>query len=56
MGVLPLQFIGNKIQILLNLDGSEIISIKGLDNISPNSEIDCEIHSNQKKISNFYVE
>ncbi len=49
MGVLPLQFIDGENKQTLKLDGSEIISIKGLDNISPNSEIDCEIYSGQKR-------
>jgi len=49
MGVLPLQFIDGQNKTSLELNGSEIISIKGLDNISPNSEIDCEIQSVQKK-------
>ena len=34
----------------LKLNGSEIISIKGLANISANSELDCEILSDQKRI------
>jgi aconitate hydratase len=50
MGVLPLQFKGNQNKKSLKLDGSEVISIRGLVNISPNSEIDCEIQSEQKKI------
>jgi aconitate hydratase len=49
MGVLPLQFIDGDNKQTLKLDGSEIVSIKGLDNISPNSEIDCEIQSDQKR-------
>ena len=49
MGVLPLQFIDGENKQTLKLDGSELISIKGLDNISPNSEIDCEIQSDQKR-------
>jgi len=49
MGVLPLQFTGGENKQKLKLDGSEIVSIKGLDKISPNSEIHCEIHSNQKR-------
>ena len=49
MGVLPLQFIDGENKQTLRLDGSEIVSIKGLDNISPNSEIDCEIQSDQKR-------
>jgi aconitate hydratase len=49
MGVLPLQFIEGENKQTLRLNGSEIVSIKGLDNISPNSEIDCEIQSDQKR-------
>ena len=49
MGVLPLQFINGENKKTLKLDGSEIVSIKGLNNISPNSEIDCEIQSDQKR-------
>ncbi len=50
MGVLPLQFIGKLNKKSLELDGSEIISIRGLANISPNSELNCEIQANQKRI------
>jgi len=49
MGVLPLQFIGEENKQTLKLNGSEIVSIKGLYNISPNSEINCEIQSDQKR-------
>ncbi len=49
MGVLPLQFNDGENKQTLKLDGSEIVSIKGIDNISPNSEINCEIHSDQKR-------
>ena len=49
MGVLPLQFIDGQNKKSLELKGSEFISIKGLDDISPNSEVDCEINSIQKK-------
>jgi len=49
MGVLPLQFIGTQNKTSLNLDGSELISIRGLDSISPNSELDCEIQSDQER-------
>ena len=49
MGVLPLQFIDGQNKQTLKRDGSEIVSIKGLNNISPNSEIDCEIHSDKKR-------
>jgi aconitate hydratase len=49
MGVLPLQFINGENKQTLKLDGSEIVSIKGLNSMNPNSEIDCEIHSDQKR-------
>ena len=49
MGVLPLQFIDGENKQTLKLDGSEIVSIRGLDIIRPNSEIDCEIQSDSKK-------
>jgi aconitate hydratase len=49
MGVLPLQFIDGQNKKLLELNGSDIISINGLDSISPNSEVDCEIKSIQNK-------
>ena len=49
MGVLPLQFIDGENKKTLRLDGSELVSIKGLDSISPNSEIDCEIESDKKR-------
>ncbi len=50
MGVLPLQFTEAQNKASLKLVGSEKVSIKGLDNISPNSELDCEIQSDQKRI------
>ena len=50
MGVLPLQFTAKQNKKSLKLNGSEIISIKGLANISANSELDCEIQSDQKRI------
>ena len=49
MGVLPLQFIDGENKKTLRLDGSELVSIKGLDSISPNTEIDCEIESDKKR-------
>jgi aconitate hydratase len=49
MGVLPLQFIDGENKQTLKLDGSEIVSIRGIDNITPNSEIDCEIQSEKKR-------
>ena len=49
MGVLPLQFIEGQNKKSLKLDGSEIISIKDIDNIIPNAKINCEIQSDQKR-------
>jgi len=49
MGVLPLQFINGENKKVLKLIGNEIVTIRGLDSISPNSEIDCEIQSDQKR-------
>jgi len=49
MGVLPLQFIGTQNKTSLKLDGSELISIRGLDSISPNSELNCEVQSDQER-------
>lgn len=43
MGVLPLQFTGGQTRNSLNIDGSEEISIKGLDNISPGCALTLEI-------------
>ena len=42
------KFIWDGISIKLN--GNETVSIKGLNNITPNSELDCEIQSTQTKI------
>jgi len=50
MGVLPLEFTNSQNKKSLNLNGSEMVSIKNLENITPNSEIECEIQSDQKKI------
>ena len=50
MGVLPLHFTKGLNKKSLKLDGSELISIKGLDNISPNSKLDCEVYSGSKKV------
>ena len=49
MGVLPLQFTDNQNKNSLKLDGSEIITIEGLDNIQPNSELVCKIKTNTNK-------
>ncbi len=50
MGILPLQFINGQNKKSLMLNGSETVSIKGLNNISPNSNLDCIIESDQKRI------
>jgi len=48
MGVLPLQFIGNQNKVSLKLNGNEFITIKDIDNIYPNCELDCQIKSNKE--------
>jgi len=45
MGVLPLEFIEGQNRKVLGLNGSEKLSIKGIDNLRPNSSIECKIHS-----------
>jgi aconitate hydratase len=49
MGVLPLQFIDNENKKSLKIDGSEIITIRDLDKVQPNSELNCEIKSDEEK-------
>ncbi|MDC6447655.1 aconitate hydratase AcnA [Alphaproteobacteria bacterium] len=49
MGVLPLQFIENQNKRSLKICGSEIITIRGLENIHPNSEINCQIKSDKER-------
>ena len=46
MGVLPLQFISNQNRKSLSLSGDELITLRGINNIKPNSELNCEIKSN----------
>ncbi len=48
MGVLPLQFTKNQNKESLKLNGSEIITIRGLENMSPNSELECQIKSDDE--------
>ena len=48
MGVLPLQFIGDQSKSSLKLNGSEIITIKGIEDIYPSSELDCKIISDEE--------
>ncbi len=49
MGVLPLQFTSDENRKSLKLNGNEIITIKGLNSIKPNSELVCEINSKDKR-------
>ena len=49
MGVLPLQFTSDQNRKSLNLIGDETITIKGLNAITPNSELVCEINSKDKR-------
>ena len=49
MGVLPLQFTSDENRKSLKLIGDEIITIKGLNSIKPNSELICEINSKDKR-------
>ncbi len=50
MGVLPLEFLSKQNRKSLNLDGSEIVNINGINKIAPKIEIECEIKS-QKNIN-----
>ena len=54
MGVLPLQFINNQNKESLKLNGSEIITIRGLENMSPNSELECQIKSDEDITINLF--
>ena len=54
MGVLPLQFINNQNKESLKLNGSEIITIRGLENMSPNSELECQIKSDEEITINLF--
>ncbi len=49
MGVLPLQFINNQNRENLGLNGSELITIKGIKNLHPNSELECIIKTSKEK-------
>ena len=51
MGVLPLEFVDEDDVDSLNLNGSEIISIKGIDdNLQPKQRIEVNIQDEQGKI------
>ncbi len=53
MGVLPLQFIGGLNREGLSLTGDEIISIAGLDVITPQSKVTVEVMSNDGSVNSF---
>lgn len=46
MGVIPLQFMGHQTRKTLNLDGSEVITIKGLGSMKPKEILTAEIKRN----------
>ena len=50
MGVLPLEFMEGQNRKVLGLNGSEKLSIKGINNIKPNSNIECEILTKNIKL------
>ena len=50
MGVLPLEFMESKNRKILSLNGSEKLSIKGINNLKPNSIIECEIISQKIRL------
>jgi aconitate hydratase len=45
MGVLPLEFMEGENRKVLGLNGSEKLSIKGINKLKPNSNLECEILS-----------
>ena len=49
MGVLPLEFIAGQNRKVIGLSGNEKFSIKGINNLQPNSNIECEIFSQNIK-------
>ena len=51
MGVLPLEFINNDNKNSLKIKGDEKITIKNLDNLKPNSEINCTIVDKKQNIN-----
>ena len=50
MGVLPLEFIEGQNRKVLRLNGNEKLSITGINNLKPNSIIECEIHSQNTRL------
>ena len=53
MGVLPFEFIDGKNRKSLKLDGSEKLTIVGIDKIIPNKIMQCKIFS---KIKNYKID
>ena len=51
MGVLPLEFINDDNKNSLKIKGDEKITIKNLDNLKPNSEINCTIVDKKQNIN-----
>ncbi len=43
MGIIPLVFIDGANRKSLNLDGTEVVSIKGVQSMTPKAKLDCEI-------------
>jgi len=50
MGVLPLEFMEDENRKVLGLNGSEKLSIKGIDKLKPNSNLECEILSQNTRL------
>ena len=50
MGILPLEFMEGQNRKVLGLNGSEKLSIKGINNIKPNSNIECEVLAKNIKL------
>ncbi len=52
MGVLPLEFLDNKNRKNLEINGDELISIYGIENITPNKILKCSIKGTNSKSIN----
>ena len=50
MGVLPLEFMEGENRKVLGLNGSEKLSIKGINKLKPNSNLECEILSQNTRL------
>jgi aconitate hydratase len=53
MGVLPLQFLDGQGRESLNLDGSEVFTIRGLSKLSPRQEIEVTARSDSGELKTF---